>query len=512
MCCGEACLTYAALEQTTNRLAHLLLKEGVRPGDRVGLFLHKSIETVLGIFAILKTGAAYVPLDPLAPAQRVGFILQNCAIRCVLTKTAKLPTLHSALPDPWPLDLVLVMDEQTEQPSAVSSAPCTRSRHEADQESSAPPPSPAIDTDLAYILYTSGSTGNPKGVMLSHRHALTFIDWAAECFGVQSTDHFSNHAPFHFDLSIFDLFVSTKAGATLHIIPEGIAWFPADLVRFIATNQITVWYSVPSVLSLLVTHGQLQENQFPHLRVVCFAGEVFPVKYLRALMQLWSHAQFYNLYGPTETNVCTYYHVQELPEEAKSLSIGKACANTEVFALNEQLQRVKPGEVGELYVRGSLVMKGYWGRPEETARVIVEWKDASGISERIYRTGDLVIQEEDGNYTFLGRRDHMIKSRGYRIELGEVETALYSHAQVREAVVVAIPDERIGHRLRAVVVPAPEGELTATELLKHCARRLPKYMLPEAINFQDGLPKTSTGKIDRQRLLQELLTREATAT
>jgi amino acid adenylation domain-containing protein len=500
---GGVALTYEALEEESNRLARLLIKEGVRRGDRVGLFLNKSVETVLGIFAILKTGAAYVPIDPLAPARRVVFILQNCGIRCLLTKTAKLAILKSALPEPWPLDVVLLMEKRSEGSTTGFQPPCFRYQQEAAQESTELPENTTIDTDLAYILYTSGSTGDPKGVMISHLNALTFINWASDFFGIQSTDRLSNHAPFHFDLSIFDLFASTKAGAAVYLIPEGIAFLPGDLVRFIPAHQITVWYSVPSALILLVLHGRLKESSFPYLRLVLFAGEVFPVKYLKSLMQLLPHAQFYNLYGPTETNVCTYYHVRDIPEDSTPLPIGKACANSDVFALNDKLERTKPGEVGDLYVRGSSIMKGYWGLPEKTKQVMLDSKDASGHPEQLYRTGDLVRLGHDESYWFLGRKDHMVKSRGYRIELGEVEAAFYSHPEVEDAVVLALPDEEIGHRLLAIVVCVDKSLLSAADLARHCAQRIPKYMVPEIIEFRDNLPHTSTGKVDRQRLLEE---------
>ena len=507
-CAGKS-LTYGELEERANRLAHLLRKEGVRPADRVGIYLGKSIETVLGIFAILKAGAAYVPIDPQAPARRLGLILQNCGTRHLLTTAPKLTSASAGRSDLWGVECVVLMDDNV--PVLPESSPPVRWRRCADsaQEPARLPDNPAIETDLAYILYTSGSTGMPKGVMITHRNALTFIDWASECFSVSSEDRLSNHAPFHFDLSIFDLFVSVKVGATVHLIPESIAFFPADLVRFIETNQITVWYSVPSVLTLLVLHGKLAPGRLPHLRAVLFAGEVFPSKYLRLLMPALPEARFYNLYGPTETNVCTYYEVEHPPADDVPIPIGKACANTEVFALNEQRQRAGAGEEGMLYARGPCVMKGYWGMPQKTEEAVFAWPDASDHSERIYRTGDLVILGEDGNYRFLGRRDHMIKSRGYRIELGEIETALYSFPGVHEAVVVPIPDEQIGHRLRAAVVMAAGSAPSAAEVARHCARRIPKYMVPESIEFRASLPKTSTGKIDRQHLLHEITASQA---
>ncbi|MBI1731671.1 MAG: AMP-binding protein, partial [Gammaproteobacteria bacterium] len=245
-CAGRA-LSYGQLEDESNRLAGLLRREGVQPGDRVGIYLNKSVETVLGIFAILKAGAAYVPLDPMAPAQRLGLILRDCAVRHLLTTSAKVKALTPGLFSQWGVELVLLMDGSPETP-AEDGPMRWRLHRDADAETGAAPENPAIESDLAYILYTSGSTGVPKGVMISHRNALAFIDWVSECFDVREDDQFSNHAPFHFDLSILDLFVSVKIGATVHLVPEMAAFFPASLIQFIESNRISVWYSVPSVL------------------------------------------------------------------------------------------------------------------------------------------------------------------------------------------------------------------------------------------------------------------------
>jgi acyl-CoA synthetase (AMP-forming)/AMP-acid ligase II len=211
-----------------------------------------------------------------------------------------------------------------------------------------------------------------------------------------------------------------------------------------------------------------------------------------------------NLYGPTETNVCTFYEVDRLPpEQTAEIPVGKPCANTDVFAIDDVGRRVGTGGVGELYVRGPAVMKGYWGLPDRTSQSLVRNPLQPAYHEWAYRTGDYVRLREDGNYDFLGRRDNMVKSRGYRIELGEVEQVVYRHKAVREAVVVAIPDEEIGARLKLVVVPHVEGHLTAKEIETFCASHLPKYMVPEIIEFSTGLPRTSTGKADRVAILQE---------
>jgi acyl-CoA synthetase (AMP-forming)/AMP-acid ligase II len=262
---------------------------------------------------------------------------------------------------------------------------------------------------------------------------------------------------------------------------------------------------VPSILSLIVSYGKLGTHHLPNLRTVLFAGEVFPIKYLRQLVQLIPHAEYYNLYGPTETNVCTYYKVQEkdlLPELTQPVPIGMACENMEVFALNDDGQLVTGvGEEGELWARGSCVAEGYWGDTEKTSSRFVQNPLQPHFQDIAYRTGDIVTLDEDGkNWRFVGRRDHMIKSRGYRIELGEIEAAIYGHQGVKEVAAVAVPDDLLGNRIKAFVVPREQGALTVQEVQAHCGRHLPRYMIPEVIEFRDHLPKTSTGKVNRPEL------------
>jgi len=289
------------------------------------------------------------------------------------------------------------------------------------------------------------------------------------------------------------------------MIPEDVQLFPASLARFIVTHEISIWYSVPSALVFLVLHGKLASLDLSKLRIVLFAGEVFPMKYLRQLAVTIPHAGLYNLYGPTETNVCTYYPVDRAALEALDrLPIGRACANTEVFAVDENDAVIAaPGAEGELYVRGPCVTPGYWADLEKTHKMVVPNRFQPHFEEKAYRTGDLVRLRPDGDYDFLGRRDNQIKSRGYRIELGEIEAVLLAHADVREAAVLAIPDEEIGARLRAFVAPNNGVPLTTAALTEHCASRLPQYMIPERIDVRETLPKTSTGKIDRVKLGSE---------
>lgn len=490
-------ITYEELENRSNQLAHFLQSCGLKKGDRIGLYFPKSIESIISMFGVLKAGGVYVPIDPAAPVDRVSYILSNCGVRVLVTNREK----HNSLPSSTlrSLDVSMLVDSDSNSSSDGTVAFwSTISMFPAGDS----PRVSLTETDLAYLLYTSGSTGRPKGVMLSHQNALTFIEWCSATFQIDSHDNLSNHAPLHFDLSVFDIYNTIEAGATVYLVTEDTALFPTALVNFIENKGITIWYSVPSALVLLLLHANLRREKLPRLRVVLFAGEVFPMKYVRQLVQQLAGADFYNLYGPTETNVCTYYKVEPSRlENMDSLPIGIACANTEVFAVNEQDQIVTAREeIGELWVRGPAVTYGYWADAERTSTVVVPNRFQQHYQEKIYRTGDLVSVGDDDNYYFHGRRDGMIKSRGYRIELGEIECALLSHPAIKEAAAISVSDDIVGSRIRAVVSTHGAQTLNPEDLQSHCAMRIPHYMIPETVEFMHDLPKTSSGKIDRVRL------------
>jgi amino acid adenylation domain-containing protein len=491
---GHGVVTYQELVKLSDRLRDRLSALGVHAGDRVGIYMCKSIDAVASIFGILKTGAAYVPVDPGAPAARNAYILHNCEVRVVIVEErfeAKLRDEFAQL-DVTPQLLILegsgggvplrrALDrEDTRRPAQVMSTA-----------------SPDPD-DLAYILYTSGSTGRPKGVMLSHENAISFVDWCSETFEPRENDRFSSHAPFHFDLSILDIYVPLKHGAALVLISEDLGKEPQQLASLIAERHISVWYSAPSILSLLAQYGNLGHHDYSALRLVLFAGEVFPVKHLRALQFLLPAPRYFNLYGPTETNVCTFYEVpRHIPEELTvPFPIGQTCSHLRTKMVDENGHEVRADEEGELCVSGRGVMQGYWALPEQSARAFL----VDHSSQRWYKTGDIVVESPDGNYTFLGRRDRMVKKRGYRVELGDIEAGLYRHPTIKEAAVIAWADEEAGVKIKAFLSCRDAKRLSLIALKRFCAENLPLYMVPDLFSWQDELPKTSTGKIDYQRL------------
>jgi amino acid adenylation domain-containing protein len=491
-------LTYRELNERANALASELQALGVGPEVCVGVCVKRSLEMMVGLLGILKAGGAYVPLDPTYPKERLAFMLRDAQARVLLTQ--------ESLRDQFPFEMAnlkrLCLDTSPRALRISHPGSRTRTRTGDEDELRIRPLTlnSRHSTNLAYVIYTSGSTGRPKGVMLSHGHAAAYMDWCSEVFAPSEADRFSSHAPFHFDLSILDVHLPLRHGARLVLFDDPTGKDPARLAPLIAEKRISVWYSTPSILTLLLEYGRLEQHDWSALRLVLFAGEVFPVKHLRRLKSVWTAPAYYNLYGPTETNVCTFFRIPDrVPEDrSEPFPIGKPCAHVRARVTGEDGRDVAPGSEGELCIAGPAVMQGYWNLPEQTARAF--WHDAEG--ERWYRTGDLVVEEEGGDYVYLGRRDRMVKRRGYRVELGEIEACLYRHPAVQEAAVVAVPDAERGLTVRAFLTLRPDAEKrpSVIALKRFCAENLPGYMIPDAFSFPDALPKTSTHKIDYQTL------------
>jgi amino acid adenylation domain-containing protein len=499
-------ISYSDLDAASNALAHCLISLGVLPGDRVGLYLDKSIDAVISIYGILKSGACYVPLDPVGPVERNALIINDCGLKIVITAANKLFKLKQIAGKKSSLRNLLIVDRNHAAFDNAFDHIRTISRDRifhSDSNTKKPVIENIRPDGPAYILYTSGSTGQPKGVVISHAAAKAFVMWGLDTFSVQADDILSGHAPFHFDLSVFDIFVSVAAGASVCLVPQGMSAFPASLAEFIEQQKISIWYSVPSVLVQLGLHGGIENKELGVLRHILFAGEVFLTRHLKKLMAQIPSAGFFNLYGPTETNVCTWYHVAAPPETDAAIPIGKPCAGQTFLIIDENGKPLENGEVGELYVTGPTLMTGYYNDPEKTQNSFTNCPAADKgqiFYKTFYKTGDRVHVNGNGDLEYHSRCDAMIKSRGYRIEPGEIETVLVSHAAVSEAVVWGEADEAIGTLVAACVEPAPGRDITEEDLRLFCLKKLPKYMIPETIRVIDTFPRTSTGKIDRNRM------------
>ncbi|GGR55146.1 MULTISPECIES: AMP-binding protein [Streptomyces] len=486
-------LTYRALDRAADAYARLLARAGVGRGDRVVLWGDKSPEVVVAMQAVLRLGAVYVPQDGTAPAGRVATVARDCAARVVCATGTRLTRIRPALDLPVPLDGTAQPDGTT-RPDAVPGLVTVLDLAAAppgDDEAVPPVDTEVKPDDPAFILYTSGSTGTPKGVSISHRNARAFVDWAVELLGAGPGDRFANHAPLVFDLSVLDLYAAFAAGASVRLVPATLAYAPGELVEFLHRERITVWYSVPSALILMIRGGGLLDRPAPAgLRAVLFAGEPFPIAHVRRLAA-WTKARLLNLYGPTETNVCTWHEVVPADlERDRPVPIGRAASGDEVWARTDAGAVAGPGEQGELVVTGPTVMLGYWGGPP-------------GSGE--YATGDIVTVLPDGSFDYVGRRDHAVKVRGHRIELGEIETTCDAHDEVETAAVV-VAGEGMDARLVAFVVPVPGARPGALALRRHLAERLPSYMITDHVHLLDDLPRTRNGKIDRPALVRRHLT------
>ncbi len=467
----EGVASFADLDRRVDEFAAALLQARVEPGDRVVVYLAKSIDAVAALQAVLRVGGVYVPCDPLNPSARVARIVDDCGARVLVTSPQAAADCSS-----WPLahPLRALTAESLEQPPPGAGCPVAT-------------PGNIDPQRTAYILYTSGSTGQPKGVCISHRAALAFVDWAVTLLQASPLDRFANHAPLHFDLSVLDMYAAWSCGAAMVMIPEDAAYDPRRLVRLLIDEHISIWYSVPSALMRMIDHGGWLGTDEPHqLQTLLFAGEPFPVKYVRLLRERFPHLRMFNFYGPTETNVCAAFEVKQIdPQRVHPMPIGRAVCGDTLSIRRTDGQEADAGETGELIVRGPTLMNGYWGQPER-------------IPDS-HATGDLVRRLADGNLEYVGRIDQMLKVHGYRVEPGEIESALLAHNGIRDAAVVATRSSE-GTILVAFVVLADHAQPGVVELKRHCAALLPRYMIPHRFRFVDAMPRTANGKLDRTTL------------
>ncbi|WP_433799807.1 amino acid adenylation domain-containing protein [Actinomycetospora sp. CA-084318] len=486
---GVERLTYAELDATTNRIARALVDRGVRPGDRVGVLAAKTPWTIASLIGTLKAGAVYVPVDSASPATRVARIIRS-AEPSVLLADATATKLVDGLVEEGLSDLTV---GSLEAPLAGERFTSAFDRAEV---AALEPTAPVVGKDpLAHLLFTSGSTGIPKGVMITHDMVSAFVDWALGHFGTKPGDRISGHPPLHFDLSTFDIYATLAAGAELHLVPASLGLDARKTAAFIRDRELTQWFSVPSVLTYLARFDAVAQDDFPALERLLWCGEVLPTPILAHWMRKLPRVRFTNLYGPTEATIASsYYDVPEVPvDESVPVPIGVPCAGESLIVL-EDGRPAPTGEIGELYIGGVGLSPGYWRDQEKTDAAFVTGPDG----ERIYKTGDLARVDAEGVVHFLGRTDSQIKSRGYRIELGEIETAVNTVAGVKECAVVGVDLGGFeGTTICCAYSVAAGAELAVNDMRRAVAALVPRYMVPAKWLVLDELPKNVNGKIDR---------------
>jgi len=466
---AEQRIDYAELNRRANRLAHRLIEAGVGPDVRVGLAVERSFDMVIGLLAVLKAGGAYVPLDPDYPRERLAYMLDDSGVQLLLTQAP----LLSQLPIPHGLETLVLGESSFETYSEQN-------------------PAVALDGEnLAYVIYTSGSTGQPKGAGNRHSALLNRLQWMQEAYGLSAADSVLQKTPFSFDVSVWEFFWPLMTGSRLVIAAPGDHRDPARLIQVINAEQVTTLHFVPSMLQAFLQDAAVSSCRSLQ-RIVC-SGEALPVDAQQQVFAKLPHAGLYNLYGPTEAAI-DVTHWTCVDEGRDTVPIGRPIANLGCYLLDDNFEPVPVGVLGELYLGGAGLARGYHRRPALTAERFIAHPFVHG--ERLYRTGDLARYREDGVIEYAGRIDHQVKLRGLRIELGEIEARLLEHEQVREAAVLAVD----GKYLVGYLVLHHAGDDWREVLGAHLAEHLPDYMVPAQWVLLEQMPLSPNGKLDRKAL------------
>jgi len=486
--CGERRFTYAGLDEMSGRLAGALAAKGVGRGDRVALYLDNSVEAVVGLFAALKLGAAFVAVSRGAKQDRLLAVLNDCGAAALILDVAALGQgLLERLTDEAPSLRAVVASGGAPRPNAPPLLD-----YASIQAGTGPvPPVRHIDLDLACLIYTSGTTGESKGVMCDHA-AVTFASGAIAAYlGHTERDVVLSVLPLAFSYGLYQLLATFQVGATL-VLEESFA-FPELVLRKLASERATGFAAVPAIYARLLAMD-LGGHDLSALRYLTNAAAALPVEHVRRVRALFPGADLYLMHGLTETVRTMYLPPGEA--DARPASTGKAMAGTELWLEREDGSRVGPGETGELMVRGRHVMRGYWNAPAQTA---AKFRAGALPGERLCATGDLFRMDAEGWFYFVGRKDDMIKTRGMKMSPLEAEDVLHKLPGVREAAVIGVPHPELGHVVKAFIV-APGAGLREAVVIAHCRRHLEEFMVPRTVEFVAELPKTPSGKLRRMDL------------
>jgi amino acid adenylation domain-containing protein len=499
--CRGRSMTYGELEESSNGIAATLVEAGVRPGDRVGIFLPKGFEAIAAINGAMKAGAISVPLDPLAPASLAADMARDAEIAALVATAGRASDLTAHAAGGLDLRVVIAVEEAG---APVEPVPFQTIDYGQIAASGARDPSVArSEVDLCSIVYTSGSTGVPKGVMVTHRAVVAAAEWFAWQMGVTGEDRLGVHPPLHLLLSAYTLCGAAWAGASAVLITEDEARWGSELVRIIRDEGIGVWFSVTMALSQ-VLRTDARHGDLPSLRAIAFGGAPTAPSDVRGIVELFHGARFVHILGTSESWHNSCYPFRDAPADDGPLPVGRAPANVQTIVLTEDGRRAGPGEEGELYVRSPSMMRGYWRRPELTAAALVPHPLDPADGDLVHRTGDVLRVRPDGLLEFVGRRDLMVKTRGNRVEPEHIERTIVAHPWVQEVVVVAVPHPTWGVALVAQVVPVTGARISVRDVKAHVAERLPRYMVPSDVRIVDALPRTSAGKVDRARVRTEM--------
>ncbi len=497
---GDKRYTYEEINTLTDKLAISLLDLGLKKQDRVAIFLENSPEIVFSLYATLKAGGVFVIINGAVQAGKLHYILKDSGAKFIVTHSSKLEVVSKAFgSNKLSCDVILV-DDPADVPDLLQdrmhslSSLMNKYMGLKDPESHLEKLAPRlIDQDLATLIYTSGSTGDPKGVVSSHRNMISAAQSIIEYLENTEDDIILNTLPLSFDYGLYQVIMAFMFGGT--VVQEKSFLFISEILSLIPREKVTGFPIVPAIVAMIFKFANLNKYDLSSLRYMTNTGAAFPVEHILKLRELLPHVRIYSMFGLTECKRIAYLHPDEI--DKRPSSVGRAMPNCEVFVINENGEFTAPGETGELVVRGSNVMKGYWNSPELTEKV---FKPGLGYSEKLLYTGDYFKIDDEGYLYFLGRKDDMIKSRGERISAKEVENVIYKMDGVSECAVIGVPDELFGMVIKAFIVKGRDSGLNKEDVLKFCAENLESFFVPKYIEFIDEMPKSPHGKIDKLTL------------
>ncbi len=483
-------LTYAEIDSMANRLANALLDNGIERGDRVAIFMDNSIEAVISIFAALKAGAAFMVINHTTKTKKLEHILNNSRAKLMLTQDTRADTVKGI--NCLHLKTIIMAGSHANGLSSISFKDILNSGKDTRVVSR------CIDIDLASIVYTSGSTGCPKGVMLSHLNIISAAHSINTYLENSENDIIINVLPLSFDYGLYQILMGFKVGGT--IVLEKSFVYPYQILEMMMKEKVTGFPGIPTIFAILLQMKNIDKYDFSSLRYITNTAAALPVSHINWLKKLFPKAKIYSMYGLTECKRVSFLPPDQL--EKRPTSIGKGMPNEEVYIVNGKGEKVGSGEIGELVVRGTNVMLGYWEMPDETAKCL---KPGHYPGERILYTGDLFSMDEEGYLYFVRRKDDIIKCHGEKVSPKEIEDVLYGLDGVLEAAVIGIPDSILGQAVKAYVVPDRESKLTKETVSKYCSQHLENFKVPKYVEIMTSLPKTRTGKISKNELASEKL-------
>jgi long-chain acyl-CoA synthetase len=482
--------TYAELDVHIRRLASHLQARGVRRGDRVALFLDNTLEMVAGVFAALRVGAVFVPVNPLTKREKLAYLLNDMRASALVTHAALRGIWEEALAGNASVHTCFVAGE-----AAGSPWPARCHAYPAAESAELLRDPGCIDQDLAAIIYTSGSTGDAKGVMLSHLNMVSAARSVSTYLGMREDDTVICVLPLAFDYGLYQALMSFKVGATL-VLERSFA-FPMKVLEVMARERVTVFPGVPTIFSLLMNLAALEKFDLAALRMITNTAAALTESHIAKLRALFPAARLFSMYGLTECKRVTYLPPEQL--DIRPTSVGRGMPNEEVWLVDEAGKRLPDGSTGELVIRGSNVMRGYWEKPAETAQRL---KPGPLPGEMVLYSGDIFRTDAEGWLYFVARKDDIIKSRGEKVSPREVENAIYSLEGVLDAAVIGVPDPVLGEAVKAFIVLKPGHALGEREVIRHCLQHLENFMAPKHVEFVAELPTTDTGKVRKKALAQ----------